>query len=298
MGETSEIAVFVRVVEQGSFAGAASALRMPKTTVSLRVRTLEDRLGTRLLQRTTRRIALTEAGTAYYERCAPLLAALDEADAMVASMDGAPQGTLRITAPVAFSQRLLGPLLPVLIRTYPTLRVHLTADNAQPNPVHSNHDLAVRVGRPSDVELLSRALGHAPLALVASPRYLRERGVPRSVDALTNHALVVNAGGAREPTWRFRRGALERKILATGVLVSNDMEVVREALVNGVGVGLLPKFVCGADLLAKRLNVVLTAWSAPTVDIYAVYPSREHLSPKVRVAIDFLAEHVQTRIDV
>lgn len=288
VSDLNALAVFVKVVQTGSFTGAARALGMPKSTVSQRVAELEERLGTRLLQRTTRRLSLTDAGRIYHDHGRRIVAEVEAADRAVTSLQEKPRGLLRITLPA--STQFLGPSLADFLREHRDVQLDVVCTDRMVHLVEESFDVAIRAGVLSDSTLIARNLGTIHYALVASPRYLEQHGRPRSVAALAEHRCLIFSVGPTPRTWRLTRADETREVSVSGTLFVNDLDMLHDAVVRGVGIAMLPAFHCLADLRAKRLERVLPDWSLPGTPIQAVYPSSRHVSPSVKALLDHLQQ--------
>ena len=280
--------VFAKVVQTGSFTAAARALGMPKSTASQRVSELEQRLGARLLQRTTRRLSLTDQGRIYYDHCVRIFAEIEDADRAVTSLQERPCGVLRVTVPA--STQFLGPVLADFLRRYGGVQLEVVCTDRFVNLIEESFDVAIRAGALSDSTLVARNLGMLEFLLVASPRYLKKRGRPRSPEALAKHDSLVFSVGAHPRTWRLTRGNEVREIGVTSALSVNDLDILHDAVMGGVGIAMLPAYRCASDLDAGRLERILPEWIAPAAPIHAVYPSGRHLSPKVKAMLDHLQQ--------
>jgi DNA-binding transcriptional LysR family regulator len=285
------MAVFARVVEEESFTAAAGELGLSKSAVSKQVGRLEDRLGVRLLNRTTRRISLTEAGAAFYERCRRMVAEAEAAEDAVMHLASAPRGLLRINAPMSFGLQHVVPALPLFLDSYPELHVDLVLNDRYVDLVEEGFDMGVRIGRLADSSLIARRLASSRRLVVAAPRYLERQGWPRTPRDLRDHDCLIYAYQAeRAGQWRFRGDDLPVHVEVAGRLRANNGDALREAAVAGLGIALMPTFIAGDDLRAGRLVHLLPGWREEGEgDVYAVYPASRNLSPKVRVFVDFLA---------
>ena len=281
--------VFVAVVERSGFSAAASALDLSTASVTRQVAALEKRLGTRLLNRTTRRVGLTSAGAAYYQRAVQLLAELDDIEAAVGAQALVPSGLLRINAPVSFGIARLGPLLAGYRVRYPQVKLDLSLSDRLVDMVEEGFDVAIRITRQPAPNLIARKLADARLLLCAAPDYLARAGTPAAPADLARHACLAYSYWSGGDEWTLQGPAGEATVRIDGGLRANNGDVLREAALAGMGIVLQPDFVVGADLAAGRLRRVLDDWMAP-VGIHAVYASRSHLAPKVRSFIDFLVE--------
>lgn len=284
--DLNALQVFVKVVSCGSFTGAAKMLSMPKSTVSQRVLELEERLGVRLLQRTTRTLSLTDQGRLYFDHCVRILADLEAADRAVISLQDEPRGLLRLTVPT--NAQFLAPVLTDFLRRCGGVQLEIVSTDRTVNLVEESFDVAIRTGVLSDSTLMARPLGAIEFLLVASPRYLKRRGRPRVPADLAKHAALVFQVGARPRTWRLTQGSDTREVTVSAVLAVNDLDLVHSAAVGGLGVALLPAYRCSDELSAARLERVLPEWQAPAEPIHALYPSGRHLSPKVKALLDHL----------
>jgi DNA-binding transcriptional LysR family regulator len=286
--DLNELVVFARVVEAGSFTAAAAALEMPKSTVSRKVTELEARLGARLLQRTTRKLNLTDAGTAYYSYCARIVAEIEEAEHAVGRLLEVPRGRLRVTTPLNFA--FLGPILTSFARRYPEVLFDVHSTDRVVDLVEEGFDIAIRAGRLADSTLVARPLGRVARIVVASPRYLKKRGRPRTPRDLANHEALVFGAGSTPSTWQLVAGAATIEVPVKPRLVVNDFEILLQAARADLGVAMLPPFVGAEDVRAHGLEHVLEEWASPPAIVHAVYPSTRHLSPKVKAFVDHLRE--------
>ncbi len=289
MEDLNAVLVFLKVAELGSFIAAAQSLDLPKSTVSLKVNELEQRLGVRLLHRTTRRVSLTAEGQIYYQHCLPLLDALHDANDAISSLPGHPQGVLRVTAPVLFVHSFLGFHLPEFLRTYPAVRVILNVTNEWIDLVEEGYDLAIRVGQLDDSTLVMKRLKMARTRLYAHPTYLQTYGEPQSIAELQNHALLCVAPNHHESTWTLQNEQQETEVFRfRPPLVSNDIIPIYQAVVAGSGIGLIPESLCKTEHEGCELVNVLPQWSSVPMPINAIYLSRKYMPQKVKLFLDFL----------
>ena len=283
------IAAFARVVDSGSFSAAARRLKISKSAVSAHVQRLEERLGVRLLNRTTRQISLTEAGNAYYRHCAGILSEAEAAEQAASALQREPRGTLRISAPDSFGWMHVAPAVPDFLKRYPGLSVDITLSPKHVNLVEEGLDLAIRIGVLEDSPLVVRRLARSRLILCAAPAYLREHGTPREPRDLAAHnCLCVNLLPWGDG-WRLAGNGGELSIAVSGSFRSNNAEMLRAAALDGLGVALLPTWAAVEALRAGALRRVLGAWEPPASTIYAVYPGNRLMSAKVRAFVDHLA---------
>ncbi len=281
--------VFVRIAETGSFSAAARDLGLSKSASSKKLAALEDRLGARLFNRTTRRLSLTEAGSDFLERAQRILAELEEAEQAAGRLTDEPRGILRVNAPMSFGIRHVAPALADFMTRYPELAVTLDLDDRRVSLIEEGYDVAVRIADLPDSSLVARKLAPARRVVCASPAYWAERGVPTHPRELANHNCLIYAYLPAQNDWRFRGPGGPLTVRVAGNLKANNGDVLREAALAGLGVCLAPTFLVGDDLRAGRLATVLDAFVDDSLAVYAVYPHRRHLSAKVRAFVDFLA---------
>jgi DNA-binding transcriptional LysR family regulator len=292
MDRFREMHAFVAVVDTGSFVAAGDLLHISKAAVSRIVMQLESRLGARLLQRTTRRLSLTEAGQAYYGRAKQILADLDEADGMVGDVTLQATGRLRVNAPLSFGVTRLAALWPEFMARHPGLELEVDLSDRMVDLVEEGYDMAIRIARPRDSSLIYRPLAKTRLLLCAAPEYLARRGTPEGVADLARHDIIAYTYAPAGDTWHFATPAGERSVTVHPRLRANNGETCRAAALAGLGITQQPDFLVDEELASGRLVEVLAEWCSQELGIYAVYPSRKHLSLKVRTLADFLAERL------
>ena len=291
MDRFAAMQVFARVVEHGSFARAAERLAISTSACSRHVAELEAHLDVRLLNRTTRRLSLTESGQAFYERCVQVLADLDEAEQAAAMSAARPRGTLKLTCGISFGVRHVARLVGAFAARHPEVRFDVQLSDRFVDLVEEGFDLAIRIGESPTQNLIARKLGETRLVPCAAPVYLREHGAPESPADLAQHACLTYEYLPQRGTWRFQdRAGGEHTVRVAGPVHANNGDMLAAAAVEGIGIAMEPDFIVDADVAAGRLVRVLDDYvPAPTI-VYAVYPSRRHLSAKVRAFVDFLAE--------
>ncbi|MBN6150726.1 LysR family transcriptional regulator [Xanthomonas sp. AmX2] len=281
--------VFVTVVDRNGFNAAAETLGMSTASVTRQVAWLEKRLGSRLLNRTTRRVSPTSVGTAYYQRCQLLLAEFDDLEAAVGEQALTPSGTLRINAPVSFSIARLGPRLAGYRSRYPQVALDLTLSDRLVDIVEEGYDMAIRITRQVAPTLIARQLGEVQVCLCASPGYLQRAGTPRLAADIAGHEFLnYSYVPLDEITLHGPEG--EARVRVRGGLRANSGDVLREAAIAGMGIVLQPDFMAQEALEDGRLVRVLPDYQLGPIGVYAVYASRSHLAPKVRSFIDYLLE--------
>lgn len=282
--------VFNAVVDAGSFTGAADKLDLSRGMATRYVAQLEEHLGVRLLNRTTRKLSLTEAGNDYHERAAQILAMVEEAGSSVAQEASIPRGTLRVASSHAFGVRHLGWAITEYLQRYPGVQVDVTLNDRVVDLVEEGFDIGIRVATQTHPGLIARKLARARIVACASPGYLKKHGVPKSPEELVGHNCLSYAYLNFPNEWHFRREGVIRKVLVSGDLRGNSGEILRNAAVEGLGVILQPTFLIYEALREKKLVRILPDWEADEMTVFAVYPNRKFLPPKVRSFIDFLAE--------
>jgi DNA-binding transcriptional LysR family regulator len=288
--DLNEMLVFARVAQAGSFTTAAAALGMPKSTVSRKVSDLEARLGARLLNRTTRKLSLTDVGRTYYDHCARIAGEIEDAERAVSRLQEVPRGLLRVTTGV--NPGYLTPILSDYLRRYPEVRVEIFSTGRTVDLVEERFDLAIRAGVLSDSSLIARSLGQVSWYLVGAPAYLKNRGRPRTLDDLKQHDCITFGSAAGGGSLRLDRAGKPADVPVASRLLVNDFNVVHEAALAGLGLALLPAYECLDAIRAKLLERVLRDWSAPPTPIHVVYPSTRHLSPTVKSFVDHLQQRM------
>ena len=291
MNQLAALRVFVAVAEAQSFSNAARALRIAKSAVSRQVSDLESDLGARLIHRTTRSLSLTEAGRAYFERAARILADLDDANRAVGELQAAPRGRLRISAPMSFGFLHLMPALSDFMARYPEVVVDLAMNDRFVDLVNEGFDVAIRIATLPDSSLIARQLAPARRVICASPNYLSTHGAPRSPNDLKTHACLFNSNLPSAREWRFvSPDDVPVPVTVNGRLSVDNGDALRVAALCGLGLANLPTFIVGVDLQSGALATVLDSFVAQDLSISAVYPPSRHLSPTVRALIDFLVD--------
>lgn len=293
MDKLTSMKVFARVAKHGSFAAAAKELGISRAMATKHVMHLENALGVRLLNRTTRKINLTEAGAAYLERCLQILEDIEETELAVTQLHSEPQGLLRISTPPFFGTFHLAPTIAAYLRQYPKVRVDLMVCGGLVDVVAEGLDLAIRLGEQPDSSLIARRLASSPRVVCGSPDYFERHGKPRHPHDLRRHNCLINWGFEPHDNWKFTDIDGDTiTVKVSGNLQANTADPLRLAAIHGLGLVVLPTYIVGQDLSKRRLEAVLQDYNLPPMDIYAVYPHRRHLSAKVRTFLDFLAERL------
>jgi DNA-binding transcriptional LysR family regulator len=279
------------VVEKGGFAAAGRALDIPKSRLSRRIAQLEDRLGVRLLQRSTRRFAVTDAGQRFYRHCQTVIAEAQAAEEAVAELTSEPRGLVRVSCPVSITQNVMTEIVPEFCEKYPQVRIMMLSTNRRIDLINEGVDVAIRVRfkLDTDADLILRTFGRSSALIVASPTYLARHGRPAHPSDLSRYATISIAelenqawelSGAEGATYRFEHQPR---------LMCGDFPLVLAAATRGLGVALLPESVCARAVAAGELEVLLPEWSPPEGIVHCVFPSRRGLLPAVRALIDWLA---------
>ncbi|MDF0495193.1 LysR family transcriptional regulator [Bradyrhizobium yuanmingense] len=291
MDRLTSMAVFVRAVDLGSFAAAADALEMSGPMVGKHVRFLEERLGARLLNRTTRRQSLTDAGQAYYERCRAVLSEAEAADSVVADQLSEPRGRLRVTMPAMLGRHCIAPLLMKLARKYPHLELDLSFGDPIADIVEAGYDLAIRTGDLDDQSgLIARRIASQRMVVCGARSYLRTSGKPKSLDDLAAHQAIIYRGSGRVRPWLFPQdGGPPREIMPSGRLRLDDLEAIADAAAQGMGLAWLPYWLVRERLDTGALVNLFSSQPPFLYECHALWPRSPRLPPKVGAAVDTLA---------
>lgn len=291
MDRFGEMETFVRVVETGSFSGAARDLRMTPSAVSKMIGRLEDRLGVRLLSRTTRKLSLTEEGRVYYQRVTPILAEVAEAEETISLSTVEARGVLKVNASTAFGQYQVVPLIPELLEKYPQMQVELTMTDSIVNLVEEGFDVGIRIGALHDSTLIARKIGVPKRVVVASPAYLEKHGYPKTPDDLTQHECLKLSIPTSLNRWEFTGPDGPRTVEVSGRFEADNAIALHEAALAGLGMFRAASFVVGDDIKAGRLIPVLDEFEVSgDQGIFVVWPHNRNLSAKVRAFVDTLVE--------
>jgi DNA-binding transcriptional LysR family regulator len=293
MDSLTDIVVFVRVVDDGSFTRAAERLKLSRSVVSKYVTRLEGRLGARLLNRTTRRLSLTEAGRIFYERSRRGLQDIEEAEAEVSRLQEKPRGVLRINSPMSFGILHIAPALPEFLAQHPEVSVEMNLDDRVVDVIEEGFDVSIRIAEMPDSSLIARRLAPCRHVIVAAPAYLEKHGTPRTPEDLRDHNIISFSYQASAYDWHFISPDNKQvSVPVSGSMQANNSLALREALLRGVGITRTPTFVVGKDVQDGHLLSILGNYRTLEVSIYLVYPQRRHLSPKVRAFVDFMADRI------
>lgn len=296
MDKFQEMRVFTAVVEAGSFVGASDALEMSKPAVSRHVSELETRLGVRLLHRTTRKLSLTEEGEVFFARCKELLANIEAAEAEISSRSGQAIGQLKVSAPVSFGLLHLAPLWAEFMARHPGVMLDVTLSDRMVDLVEEGFDVAVRIARLPSSSLISRKLSSTRMVLCASPEYLKAHGTPRHPADLARHAVVAYSLLASGEAWEFDGPAGHVTVRVEPRMRTNSGDTCRAVALRHQALVIQPSFLVGEDLRSGALAEVMPEYRLLDLGIYAVYPTRKHVLPKVRLLIDYLGQALGTKV--
>ncbi|QUM85943.1 LysR family transcriptional regulator [Moritella sp. 28] len=284
----SAIPVFVAVVEKGSFSSAAEKLGMTKSGVSKRISVLEDSLGVRLFNRTTRSITLTEAGERFSDYARNSVVIANEGFATLHNLQNTPKGTLKINAPMTFTRLHIVPYIKEFLDSYPDVKVILSMDDRIVSIVEGGYDLGIRIGELEDSSLIAKKLADCKSVLCASPQYTSKHGIPSKPEDLSNHNCIYYSLFQAGTEWTFYKDSKKLKIEPKGNFIVNNSDAILEALLNGLGICQMPTFIVAEHLKSNKLISIMDEYTLPKHAIYAVYPERKHLPEKVRVFIEFM----------
>ncbi|PKI17812.1 LysR family transcriptional regulator [Colwellia sp. 12G3] len=282
------ISEFVYVAENESFTLASKKMAISTAQVSRQVSALEKRLNIKLFYRTTRKVSLTEEGRVFYQHCRSVLDGLDAAERAITNLQSKPQGKIKLTAPVAYGEKQILPLVNNFIKQYSDVEVSAYLSNRQVDIVEDGYDLAIRLGKLSDSTMMAKKLGKRANYVCASPDYLNKHGIPHSISELNKHSCLLGT----LDYWHFRESGREKSLRVTGRLRYNNGYSLTDAALKGLGIVQLPDYYVEQYIQSGDLVTVLDNYRAPDEGIWAVYPQNRHLSPKIRLLVDYLAEQL------
>jgi len=291
MNPYEDMRIFAQVLEAGSFTAAADRLGMSKQSVSRRLMQLEERLGVRLLNRSTRRLDATPLGQHYYQSALRLLGEVQQVEHDISGQAQALRGTLRLSAPLSFAMSHLGCLLTEFLQLHPQVDVEVDLSDRAVDLIGEGYDLALRIGALEDSSLIARRIASVERVYCASPAYLQARGVPLKPEDLAGHDCLPY-GHSRQVQWQFRQGGKAQAIQVTGRMRANNGELLRDAAIAGMGVTYLPTFIVGQALADGRLVNVLEEWTPPALQLSAVYPQHRQVARPVQGFVSFLRERL------
>lgn len=298
MDKLTSMNVFVRVARGGSFASGARELGISRAMATKHIMQLEGSLGTRLFNRTTRSLSLTDVGASYLERCQQVLLDVEEMEDAVTHLQSEPRGLLKISAPPVIGATHIARAVAEFLKIHPDLTIDMILQSSPGDLIDEGIDLAIFLGAMDDTSMVARKLASSSLVVCGSPDYFTKNGVPQEPEDLLNHSCLVNWAIAPRNKWQFKSEAGVKVINVSGRMQSNAAHTIRIAAINGLGLVMLPIYVVGSDIEKGTLKVVLENYSLPPLDIHAVYPHRKYLSAKVRSFIDFLQEWLEPRVSI
>ncbi len=296
MDKLTSMNVFVRVAKAGSFAGAARDLGISRAMATKHIMQLESELNTRLFNRTTRSINLTEVGECYLERCQQILLDVEEMEAAVTHLQREPRGLLKISAPPVIGATHIAPALTEYLKGYPELSVEMVLKGGQVDLIDEGVDIAIYLGPISDTSLVARKLASSALVVCASPSYLERHGIPQDPEDLEDHSCLINWAIPPRNKWRFKGILGDREVTVSGRMQANMADPIRVAAVNGLGLVMLPRYIVGRDIEKGKLLPIMEDYAITPLDIHAVYPHRKYLSAKVRSFVDFIQGWLPHRV--
>jgi DNA-binding transcriptional LysR family regulator len=288
--------VFVRVAKAGSFAGGARDLDISRAMATKHIMHLEGRLGTRLFNRTTRSLSLTEVGASYLERCQQVLLDVEEMEAAVTHLQTEPRGGLKISAPPVIGATHIARAVSEFLKLHPDLNVEMILQSSPGDLIDDGIDLAIYLGALDDTSMFARKLASSSLVVCGSPDYLAKQGIPEIPEDLSRHSCLVNWAIPPKNKWPFKVETGYKVINVSGRMQANVADPIRIAAINGLGLVMLPVYIVGRDIEKGRLVPVLESYSSPPLDVHAVYPHRKYLSAKVRLFMDFLQTWLEPRV--
>jgi DNA-binding transcriptional LysR family regulator len=291
MDRLNSMGIFVQVVSQGSFTGASQKLGLSRAQISKSVMQLEAHLGTRLLNRTTRKISLTETGRAYYDRCKTILHDIEEIECIAGEQTVTPHGTLTISAPTSFGVLHLQKAIPEYLKQYPQVKIVLSLTDRFIDVVSEGFDVGIRIAKLEDSSLIARKIAPCKQAFCASPDYLAQNGIPKVPIDLSIHSCLTYSNDLKPEAWVLHGPEGKQSIKVNGPVCADNGDILKEAAISGLGIISLPTFIVGADIKAGNLQPILTEYCPAEISIYAVFPSRRYLSAKVRTFVDFLSNY-------
>ncbi len=288
MENLKRMVIFFHVVDTQSFSGAARQLGIARSAISRHITLLEKSIGARLLNRTTRRLSLTEVGKTYFESCARIVAETETATHRVSQLRDEPEGTLRIAAPISLGNQFVTPLVRDFMQRYPALNVELLLDDRVIDMVKDGIDVGIRIGWLHDSNLIARKLGDWPRYLCAAPEYIANHGKPGTLDQLSEHEWIIFTQLPTPYHWTFTKNKREKRIQVKGRLKTNNADAIRSCLLAGAGIAAQASFLVRDDIETGRLEHLLPEWDCGSVGMYAVYQDRRYQQAKVRLFINYL----------
>ena len=292
--DLNEALIFVRVVEAGSLTAAAERLAMQKSTVSRKLTAMENRLDVRLIQRSTRRLMLTDIGAEHYERCRQIVQAFEEAEQALRRVHEEPSGNLRLVMPIEFGQRFLARVIARFLKRYPQVTIKAELTSRRVDIIEEGIDLAIRIDPGQEPDLVCRKLVSSPICLLASPAYLTQHPPIQHPGELAQHNCLCNSSAQTHQTWQFQRGEELVEIVPKGNLIFNNITAIREALKEHAGIGTVPSLICDEAIRRGELVEVLPDWRLPAGTIYGLYMPRRFMPLALEKLLDHCMEEIQS----
>lgn len=291
MDRLHSMTIFVAVVKEESFTAAAEKIGLSRARVSKSVMQLETHLGARLLNRTTRRLSLTETGRIYFERCCSILSDIEEIEGIASEQTSTAHGQLTISAPTSFGILHLKEAIPQYIKRYPQVKISLSLSDRFIDVVAEGFDVVLRIAELEDSSLIARKIAPCKRVFCASPDYLRKNNVPETPQDLSTHQCLIYLNNMKPDSWIFHGRDSIETIKVSGPICSDNGDILKAAAISGLGICLLPTFIVGSDIHEGKLQQILPDYCPPEISVYAVFPSRRYLSAKVRTFVDFMTEY-------
>ena len=298
MDKLTSMTVFVRVAKSGSFAGGAKDLGISRAMATKHIMQLEGSLGTRLINRTTRSLSLTDVGASYLERCKQVLLDVDEMEAAITHLQTEPRGLLKISAPPAIGATHIARAVSEFLKIHKDLTIEMILQGSPGDLIDEGIDVAIFLGVLDDTSMVARKLASSSLVVCASPAYLELNGTPKTPEDLASHSCLINWGISPRNKWQFKSESGLKVVTVNGRMQANAAHPIRIAAINGLGLVMLPTYIVGQDIENGTLKVVLEDYPLPPLDIHAVYPHRKYLSAKVKAFMDFLQVWLEHRVSM
>lgn len=298
MDKLTSMKVFERVAKAGSFVGGARELGISRAMATKHIMYLESELRTRLFNRTTRSLSLTDMGVSYLERCTQVLQDIEDMESAITHLQTEPRGTLKISAPPVIGATHITRAIAEFLKIYPDVNIEMILQSTHSDLIDDGIDIAIYLGDLEDTSMVARKLASSSMVVCGSPDYLAKNGIPEKPEDLVHHSCIVNWASAPHDKWKFKTDMGYTTINVKGRMHSNVAEANRVAALNGVGLVMIAMYVVRRDIEKGKLQTVLQNYALPPLDIHAVYPHRKYLSAKVRCFLDFLQQWLEPRVEV
>ncbi|MGE3609498.1 MAG: LysR family transcriptional regulator [Bacteriovoracaceae bacterium] len=292
----NEIAIFLKVVELGSFSAAAAALEMPKSTVSARISSLEKRLGATLIKRTTRKLHVSEIGKIYYQNCLSGITQIIQAEEKVFEKQTTPHGLLKMTAPVELGEFLLPSIIPIFNRAFPDVKLDITLTDSKLDLISEGIDIGIRVGTLKDSSLIAKKLGNIYFAPFAAAKYLKQYSFNQTPKELEKHQ-ILNFSSINQNEWTLVSQKEKQIVKINPIFSINDLNLIKSLTISGLGISLLPTFICMPEVKSGKLIRILDKWKTEPRPVHFVYPSQKFVSPKTKAFIETTTSIIQSNLE-